>query len=159
MPDEDHNLQRLTKAELKYLRRGDKLYASNHVYYGNLLSVIATVTVNGWAVNDLSGFRASADVRTKESTEQRVYAKFDGGAYSRTLWANSGWEFWASKATVDRMFTDLCQNKRTAKLRQEAKEDAERKKESDTETSLRQSQKADLLKQVEILNNKIKALD
>jgi hypothetical protein len=159
MPDEDHNLQKVNEAELQYLRRGDMLYASNYVYYGDPLSAIITVTENGWAVNDVTGFRAFADVRTKESTDRRVYAKFDGGAYTRTLWVSSGWSFWASKATVDRMKSDLAQNDRTASLREQAKQDAERKRESYTETSLRQSQKADLLKQVEILNTKIKALE
>jgi hypothetical protein len=118
------------------------------------LFYVAEVIKDGYYVKWDHGFR---DTNGEHQKDRWVDVQIAGLWNSSMVWRSEGWEAWSSQKVKDRISIDVAANDR---LRE--KRELEAAKENADKTSVirkREEKKHELLRQVEVLNAAIKALD
>lgn len=150
----------LTKVDMGYLRKEDQVMLLRRKDGETTLFYTAEVIRDGYYVKQEFGFR---DIDGEHQKDRYVDVLIAGAWLESILWSSEGWEVWTSPKIKDRISIDVSSNDR---LRQNREDDRKKVQAAEQETAdkmnatrKREEKKRDLLKQVEVLNAAIKALD
>lgn len=153
----------LVQVDMGYLRKGDRVLLICREPGERALFYMAEVMNDGYYVKQNFGFR---DTHGEHQKDRWVDVQIAGLWNSSTVWRSNCWEAWTSPEIKDRIRIDVSSNDRLrekreleAMAKQQAKDSAKENADKIDAIHRRETQKRDLLRQVEVLNTKIKELD
>jgi hypothetical protein len=150
----------LVQVDMGYLRKEDQVMLIRRKDGETTLFYMAEVIRDGYYVKQEFGFR---DIGGEHQKDRYVDVQIAGAWLESILWRSEGWEVWTSPKIRDRISIDALSNDRLRQKREDDREkalDAEREN-ADKMNAIREREekKRELLRQVEVLNAAIKALD